>query len=207
MRDPFEVLGVSRNDDMDTINKAYRKLAKQYHPDLHPGDEVCAQKMAEVNAAYESIKKGTYTSYSSSSNNSYSGNYSAEMHTVLNYIQAGRYYEALALLNQIQNRTAQWYYLAGVAYSGMGNMMNALQYLQQACMMDPSNSEYRSAYERIRNRQYTYQQGFGGYSTYGTRGFTPVRSSFGSWLIRMIMLNLFCNCCCRGGVFMGPYYF
>ena len=38
-RDYYEVLGIERGADEDTIKKAYRKMAKQYHPDLHPGDK------------------------------------------------------------------------------------------------------------------------------------------------------------------------
>lgn len=56
MRDPYEVLGVSRDATEDEIKAAYRKLAKQYHPDLHPGDEEAAKMMNEVNAAYDAIK-------------------------------------------------------------------------------------------------------------------------------------------------------
>ena len=56
MNDPYEVLGVSRSASDEEIKAAYRKLAQQYHPDLHPGDEEAARKMKEVNAAYDRIK-------------------------------------------------------------------------------------------------------------------------------------------------------
>ena len=54
--DPYQVLGVSPNASEDEIRQAYRRLAKQYHPDLHPGDRTAAQKMNEINAAYDAIK-------------------------------------------------------------------------------------------------------------------------------------------------------
>lgn len=56
MNDPYRVLGVSRDASEEEIKKAYRKLAKQYHPDLNPGNEEAAKKMNEINAAYEQIK-------------------------------------------------------------------------------------------------------------------------------------------------------
>ena len=54
--DPYSVLGVSPGCSEDELKTAYRKLAKQYHPDLHPGDEAAAKRMNEINAAYEQIK-------------------------------------------------------------------------------------------------------------------------------------------------------
>lgn len=55
-RDPYEVLGVPKNAGEDEIKNAYRRLAKKYHPDLNPGDASAAQKMNEINAAYDQIK-------------------------------------------------------------------------------------------------------------------------------------------------------
>ena len=66
-RDYYEVLGVSKQSSDDEIKKAYRKLAKQYHPDLHPGDKEAEAKFKEANEAYEVLsdkdKKARYDQF------------------------------------------------------------------------------------------------------------------------------------------------
>ena len=53
--DPYKVLGVSRDASKDEIKRAYRAKAKEYHPDLHPDDPLAADKMNEINEAYDML--------------------------------------------------------------------------------------------------------------------------------------------------------
>ena len=55
MTDPYSVLGVPATATDDEVKKAYRKMAKKYHPDANPGDRSAEQKMKETNAAYDEI--------------------------------------------------------------------------------------------------------------------------------------------------------
>ena len=87
--DPYKVLGISRDATKDEIKKAYRQKAKEYHPDLHPDDPQAAEKMNEINEAYdmlnnpEKYQKREQQSYHrqenpyGSSQGSYRGGYSA----------------------------------------------------------------------------------------------------------------------------------
>ena len=52
-KDYYEVLGINKNADDKAIKKAYRKLAKKYHPDINPGDANAEAKFKEVTEAYE----------------------------------------------------------------------------------------------------------------------------------------------------------
>ena len=56
-RDYYDVLGISRSADKGTIKRAYRKLAKKYHPDTNAGNAQAEEKFKEVQQAYEQIMK------------------------------------------------------------------------------------------------------------------------------------------------------
>ena len=66
-RDYYEVLGVAKDASAEEIKKAYRKITKENHPDLHPGDKACEERFKEANEAYEVLsddeKRQRYDQY------------------------------------------------------------------------------------------------------------------------------------------------
>lgn len=170
MKDPYEVLGVSPSASDDEIKKAYRELARKYHPDNYqnnPLADLAQEKMKDINEAYDAITKnrgGTQNSYGTGGS-SY-GNYgktdtgSADFGRIRQMINAGQLDAAENLLNGVGNHSAEWYFLRGNIAQRRGWMDEAARNYQMACQMAPGNMEYRQALSMVQfggNRQ--YQQG------------------------------------------------
>lgn len=164
-QDPYKVLGVSPNASEEEIKKAYRELAKKYHPDRNPGDEEAARKMNEINAAYDQIKNGQTGGASSSYGYGGRGYYSgwsgageqaqerAEYRAAVNYIRNGRYTEAMTALSGIPEieRDARWYYLNAVANMYAGNQIAAMENARTAAEMEPDNREYQQLLSHLQS--------------------------------------------------------
>lgn len=167
MNDPYSVLGVSPTASDEEIKKAYRDLARKYHPDNYhdnPLADLAQEKMKEINEAYDTITKGrqngsarsggsyggassgysgSYSSQSYGSSQSYSG--SPEFAQIRQALNANNLDLAERLLNQCQNRNAEWNFLMGSLYYRKGWHDEARKYYGTACSMDPTNGEYRQA--------------------------------------------------------------
>ena len=206
--DPYKILGVSRDASDEEIKRAYRKLAKQYHPDVNPGDAEAARKMQEINAAYEQIKNPEKASPSGSGHSGY-GSYGYDpfggswqqsrqstgdtyQQSAYQYIRFHRYQEALNTLANSTERNARWYYLSALANYGLGNRVTALEHIKRAVSMEPDNYEYLQTLEAMESGGYAYRRQAGNYRTWGM-GATPCGS-----LCLCYFLQLFC---CRGGFF------
>ena len=207
IEDPYKVLGVSPDASDEEIKKAYRKLAKQYHPDLNPGDPVAAKKMQQVNAAYEQIKNPEKAQQGPGAQGSYGGygydpfggawqrTYQQQSDSdryhqaAAQYIRFGRYREALNTLNSCTEKNAKWYYLSALANDGLGNQVTALEHIRRAVSMEPDNLQYLQTLNDIENGGASYRQQAGNFG-----GFTRTATPCGS-LCLCYILQLFC---CRG---------
>ena len=190
MNDPYKILGVPEDASDEEIKKAYRELARKYHPDNYhdnPLEDLAQEKMKEINAAYEQITKerasdrrtggaggaygggsygyGGYQSYGGyGSSQSYSGQ-SSVLQQARIAINTGNISRAEALLANYSDHNAEWNFLKGVVCYRRGWMDEALRYYRIAVQMDPGNAEYRQALDYMEGTDDTAYRPGGSFGT------------------------------------------
>lgn len=165
MNDPYQILGVPETATDEEVKRAYRELARKYHPDNYhdnPLADLAQEKMKEINAAYEEIAKmrsggrsggtsGGYGNYRGSTGgyqqqySSQSSSGSSVLQQVRIAINTGNISRAEALLANYSDHNAEWNFLRGAVCYRRGWMDEAKRYYQTACQMEPGNAEYRQA--------------------------------------------------------------
>ena len=179
MNDPYSVLGVSPSASDEEVKKAYRELARKYHPDNYqnnPLADLAEEKMKEINEAYDEIqrqRKGSGSGYGQQSYGGYQQGYggyrqqsyggSGQFADIRRLINLNRLADAEELLDGVASgsRGAEWNYLKGIVNYRKGWLDNAVTYLNTACSMDPANMEYRQALNQLTQRQQGYAQAGG----------------------------------------------
>lgn len=199
MKSPYDILGVTPGATDEEVKAAYRALAKKYHPDNYAGNplqEFAAEKMKEINAAFDQImnerRGGSQSGYSSGS--SYGGQSSTgAFANIRSLISNRRYVEAEAQLDSVplNARNGEWYFLKGTVYYHRGWLEDALNHFTTACRLDPNNAEYRAALNRM---SWQRQGNMGGYG----QGTYRTPQSVGGCSGCDICQGLLCaDCCCE----------
>ena len=132
--DPYKILEVSPNATPEEIHASYLRLVKKYHPDRYPDGpqkDFATEKIKQINAAYDMLsdKKSASSASSYSGTNAGSGAPSdaAVFSRVRDLIRSGQLTAAAHLLDAMNTRSAQWYYLRGVIYRKSGYYDHAKQ--------------------------------------------------------------------------------
>ncbi|MDR0862767.1 MAG: DnaJ domain-containing protein [Oscillospiraceae bacterium] len=202
MNDPYSVLGVSPSATEDEVKKAYRELARKYHPDNYhdnPLADLAQEKMKEINEAYDSITKGRTgggAGYNSNAGYNPGGRTSgaggtAEFVRVRKAINEGDLDYAESVLESSENRGAEWNFLMGSVYYRRGWLDKARQYYQIAVQMEPGNAEYRQALQYMAQGGSGFRPaGFGGFTRGGAGGCDVCDICTALWCA-----DVCCNCC------------
>lgn len=211
MNDPYQVLGVSPNASNEEIKKAYRALARKYHPDNYannPLQDLVQEKMKEINEAYEQIQKmrakgETVRDGGSGGAGGYgraTGPRAATYAKIRQLLNAGNFTQADSMLMEIPQleRNAEWNFLKGCVLTKLGWYYDAQKYYETACYMDPDNNEYKAALDAIRQARGGGVGGVGGSRSFRT-GDTSGGNDFGVCNICQAMLCADCCCECMGG--------
>lgn len=142
-KDARAVLGVGPNATEEEVTRAYRMLAKRYHPDLNPGDERAAAHMREINAAYAQIKEHREQETTEAS--------LSPLERAKRLIELCEYERAAEQLEDCPPpRNAEWFCLSAVALYGLGEGKEALRMAKKAVSLKPDVPEYQRVLRNVK---------------------------------------------------------
>ncbi len=200
MNDPYSVLGVRQDASEDEIKRAYRELARKYHPDNYqnnPLADLAEEKMKEINEAYDAITKmrsggaGAGGGYSGGAGSGSTGAYQRQQtHTgspiyqqIRQNINIGNIAQAEYMLSGVAVHDGEWNFLMGSVAYRKGWLDEAQRYFEIACNYDPSNMEYRQALVMMQQ---------------GGQAYRPAGYGMGTDSCDLCTMLMCLNCLCGG---------
>ena len=180
MRDPYQVLGIPSTATDEEVKRAYRNLARKYHPDNYhdnPLEDLAQERMKEINEAYETIRNQrkaaqsggqSYGGYTGGYSQGYNaGAYGGVWQRVRLAISQGNLNLAEELLNAQTDHNGEWNFLKGAVCYKRGWMDEARRYYETAVQMDPGNAEYQRALDMLNGNGAAYRPNGYGHVTTG----------------------------------------
>ena len=158
MADSFELLGVSREAGANEVRRAYRELARRWHPDrFQEGPERmwAEEKMIAINNAYHEVLRQIQGGQRMEPAPAATPE-NAQLADARRLMELGQLSAARQALLRIATRDAEWNYLFGAVLLRLGEYEKAVLYFGIACRQRPQNTQYRTAYhsaEAIRNQR------------------------------------------------------
>jgi len=164
MTDPYRVLGISENASNEEVKKAYKELARKYHPDKNDDSmsEYAESKMKEINEAYDEILRRRANGDFGNEETKSAPNTDVDslLRRARRDISNSNFGSAEEIINSIQasDRDAEWNYLKACVLTHKGAYVDALRYANNACNLAPNNGEYRLFRDNLNNRGTQYAQ-------------------------------------------------
>ena len=197
----YDLLGVSETATDEEITAAFEQLKKKYSEERflegEKGNEA-AKMLNRIDVAYNEIM--TERRESRSADNASSSYAKAEQ-----FIRDGKINEAQAVLDEFNERPAEWHYLQSVVFYKKNWMNESKKQLEIAIQMDGSNEKYRTAYNKLKEKiEFTEKQFKSGNTDFSREQQAGDRQMGGdactsamNLCSALCCMDMLCSCCCR----------
>lgn len=196
-KENYEILQVSENATDEEIKASYERLKAKYNEEKWLDGEAgnyAARMLGKVDAAYAEIMEERSEKQSASG--------SSPFEAVADCIRRGDTAEAQRLLDNFNERSAEWHYLQSVVFYKKSWMNESKKQLEIAMQMDPENGKYRDAYNKLNSRT-QYEQQTGGATTMSGDPASGKEQMGGNWCSNcasmcytFLCVNCLFNLCC-----------
>ena len=198
MRENYKILGIKETATDEEVRSAYQELKAKYREERflegERGNEA-ARKLTQVETAYQEIMNARNTVTDEESK-------TYDFSAVEDALRQGNIAQAQQLLDEYNDRNAEWHYLQSVVFYKKNWNNESKKQLEIAMNMDPTNAKYKNSYEKLKKQMEYNQAQFTNGPTYSSE---PESRDMGGGCSNECMnycatwccMNMLCNSCCR----------